>query len=182
MSGSRMIRVRKRTGGDEPFDVAKLTRAIWRGVQHTGGRYCDALDLAEAIRIHLRRTDTRDISSEELFETVLQVLKRVRMTEAGKVLDRHRRRRATRREGLVVFHGPGRATLWDKAWLGEHVRRAWRLSPTTARIIAGVIEAEMLEAYETVVTRDQVLQRMNACVAAFGLADAVPVAPQPSDA
>jgi hypothetical protein len=42
-------------------------------------------------------------------------------------------------------------------------------------VIAGQVEASLIAAGRQVVSRGEVVEKMNALVAAFGLADAVPV-------
>ena len=178
MDGSRTIQVRKRDGNCEPFQRSKLAGAIWRAMEHTRGRPEDARSLAEAIELHLRRTDRRRISSKGLFEMVLKVLRKIHLPDAAGILETHHLSRTALRQGLLVYHGPGKVTLWDKSWLGRYASRAWQLSPATGRILAGQVEAEILAGGMALVTRVQVLRKMNECVAAFGLADAVTIGPE----
>ena len=175
MNGSRTIRVRKRDGTDEPFQTLKLAGMMWRAVQQTRGRFAHARDLARAIEIHLTRTGQRRVTSEALFDMALRVLRRVGMGDAADVLARHRLWRQARRGGLLLYHGPGRVTLWDKSWLCHHLCRAWKVSPATARVIAAAVEIDLLTLDEIIVTRQEVLARMNEAVSQFGLAEAVPV-------
>ena len=175
MDGSWTIQVRKRDGSCEPLERAKLTGAIWRAMEHTRGRPEDARSLAEAIELHLRRTSRKRISSKAMLEMVLKVLRKVRLADAAEVLEAHHLARTARRQGLLVYHGPGKITLWDKSWLGRYASRAWQVSPTTGRILAGQVEADILAGGMALVTRAQVLRKMNDCVAAFGLADAVTI-------
>ena len=175
MNGSGTIRVLKRDGTDEPFETLKLAGMMWRGMQQTRGRFGDARDLAQAIAIHLTRTGQRRVTSEALFDMALRVLRRVRMGDAAAVLEKHRLWRQAQRSGLLLYHGPGRVTLWDKSWLCHHLDRAWKVSPATARVIAAAVEVELLTMDEIIVTRQEVLARMNQAVSQFGLAEAVPV-------
>ena len=175
MSGSRTIRVRKRDGSDEPFCPYKLTGAMWRGMEGAGGRPHDARSLADAIHVHLKRTGEEEISSLAVFEMVMSVLRRVGLEQACDVLEVHRLWRSARRETLLVDHGHGQITLWDKTWLSEYVMRAWGLLRSTARIIAGQVEENLLAEGTLLVTRGGVLELMNRHVVEFGLADAVPV-------
>ena len=176
MNGSRTIRVLKRDGWQESFQTLKLAGAMWRGIQRAGqGRFRDARDLAEAIEIHLVRTEQRVIASDAIFAMAIRVMRRVRMDRAGQVIETHRLWRQARRAGLVLCHGPNKVTIWDKGWLCEIVQRAWNVSPATARTVAGTVETEFLAAAEIMVTRSEVLGRMNEVVSEFGLAEAVPV-------
>jgi len=175
VNGSRTIRVLKRDGSSEPFQTLKLAGAMWRGMQQSRGRYHDARDLAEAIEIHLARTGQNTVTSDTVFAMVIRVLRRVRMGRAGQAIETHRLWRRAQRAGLLVYHGPNKITLWDKGWLCQVAQHTWGISPVTARTVAGAVEADLLAADEIMVTREEVLSRMNEAVSQFGLADAVPV-------
>lgn len=180
MNGSRTIRVRKRDGAEEPIDHYKLTGAIWRAMQSTAGTFRDAGYLADAIRIHLERIDRYSVTSDELFEMVLKILRKVRMNWAAEALTVHRICRTAHRQCLIIIHGEESASLWDKSWLAGHVEQSWGLGRRAARIVAGYVESELLEARETLILRETVIERMNACVASLGLAGAVPVSSTPA--
>jgi len=171
-----MIRVLKSDGQSEPFQTLKLAGVIWRGIDRARqGRFRHARHLAEAIKVHLARTDQTAVSSDTIFTMVIRVLRRVGMGRAGQVIETHRLWRRAKRAGLVLVHGPQKVTLWDKGWLCEIVQRAWNVSPATARTVAGAVEADLLAADEIMVTRAEVLDRMNRVVSEYGLAEAVPV-------
>ena len=110
MNGSRTIRVRKRDGGDEPFQALKLAGMMWRGMRTTCGGFRDARDLAEAVEIHLLRTGQHRVTSEAVFDMAMRVLRRVRMGDAATVLENHRLWRHARRTGLLLYHGYGDRT------------------------------------------------------------------------
>ena len=175
MSGSRMIRVLKRNGNEEPFGALKLAGAMWRAMQRTQGRFRDARDLAEAIEIHLKRTGRYEVTSETLFAMALRVLRRVRLDRAAEVLENYRLWRRLQRSGLLVYHGPGKVTLWDKGWLCQYLHSAWNVSPAPARVIAAAVEIDLLKMDEIMITREDVLARTNEAVSQFGLAEPVPV-------
>lgn len=180
MNGSGTIRVRKRDGSEEPMDTGKLAGAMWRAMSPAAGQgraFRDAGYLADAIRIHLERTDCRLVTTDGLFAMALKVLHKVRMAQAAEALAVHRICRSARRQCLIVLHDGQSATLWDKSWLVEHVERSWGLGRNAARIVAGHVEAELLDDDGPTVSRRFVLERMNAQVAALGLAGAVPLAP-----
>lgn len=170
-----MIRVLKRDGSVEDFHRRKLAAAMLRAMGRTSGRYRDAVELSVAIAVYLRRRGCRCVSSTAVLEMAVKVLRRVRLCEAADLLEEHRTWRDCVRRGLVVRHEDGRVTCWDKSWVAELVCRSWGLLPTTGRIIAGELEAQMLPTVRGVVQRRQVVDRMNSLVAAFGLADAVSV-------
>ena len=180
MDGSRTIRVLKRDGSTETFDVRKLAAAMWRAMQRHGGRYKDAYDLAVAIDIYLKRRAFKCVSSAAIFEMSMKVLCRVDMSDAAGSFEVHRRRRDEQRRMLCVRPDRGAVTYWDKSWLRELVCWCWNLSPTTGRIIAGELESELLDGGPRLLERAEIVQLLNERVVAFGLADAVPVNSSPA--
>jgi len=180
MNGSRTIRVVKRDGREEPFEVLRLAAAMHRGMRHTRGTLYDAGQLAMAIEIYLDRAERRRVTSAALFEMAVKVLRRVQLFAAAKAMETHRTRRAGTRRRLSIRHEGGRRTRWDKSWLSALASARWGLKATTARILAGHVEAELLteappDGAKWEATRDEVCERLDDCVAAYGLADAVPV-------
>lgn len=173
--GSGTIQVRKRDGSIEPFDEGKLTRALWRVIAADHGRYHDAAQLASAVELYLRREEAPIVTSAAVFEMALQVLHRLHMIEAACALEAHRACRVLARKQLVVAHESDKTTYWDKSWLANLAARSWRLLPATARILADQIETALLSDGRRRVTRDEVIDLLNAAVASYGLADAVPV-------
>ena len=179
MSGSRTIRVLKRDGSREPFQALKLAGAMWRAMQRTAGRFHEARDLAEAVEIHLTRTGQFDVCAQSIFDMALRVLRRVRLGPAADAIENYHLWRRLQRSGMLLYHGPGKVTLWDKGWLCQHIRHAWNVSVQTARIVAAAVEIDLLTLDEVMVTRQEVLARMNETVSQFGLAEAVPVQDAP---
>jgi hypothetical protein len=180
MNGSRTIRVVKRDGCEEPFEVLRLAAAMHRGMRHTRGTLYDAGQLAMAIEIYLDRTERRRVTSAAVFEMAVKVLRRVQLFAAAKALETHHLRRAERRRRLSVSHGGGRRTRWDKSWLAALAQARWGLWRSTARIVAGQVEDELLcqtppDGAGWEATRGELCERLDACVSAYGLADAVPV-------
>ena len=174
-NGSGTIRVRKRDGGVEDFDVAKLTRSLWRVISPAGKTFDDACQLAWAIHAYLRREGTDCLSSAVVFEMALKVLRRIRLGRAASALEAHRACRSAARRRLTVLHNGGKATMWDKAWAAGLAVGGWNLLPVTGRILAGRIEANLLAGRRRIVGREEIIKLLNAEVSACGLADAVPV-------
>ncbi|MCY2928924.1 MAG: ATP cone domain-containing protein [Planctomycetota bacterium] len=170
-----MIQVRKRDGSIEPFQQVKITRALWSVIEPGGGHYLDARHLAEAIEIYLERDGDDVVSTAAVFEMALKVLHRTGMVVPACALEAHRACRALGRKQLMVVHEPGKATYWDKSWLSSLAQRSWRLATPTARIVAAQVEAALLASAQRTVTREDVIDLLNAAVSSFGLADAVPV-------
>ena len=173
--GSRTIRVRKRDGSIEPFELGKVSRALWCVIELEGGHYLDACRLAEAIQIYLERDGRDVVSSAAVFEMALKVLHRLGMVAPACALEAHRACRALGRKQLMIVHEPGKATYWDKSWLSSLAERSWQLAPATARIVAAQVEASLLASGQRRIAREDAIDLLNAAVSSFGLADAVPV-------
>jgi hypothetical protein len=176
VNGSRTIRIAKRDGTEEDFDHGKLAGCLWRVMEGTAADPWHAFQLAEAVGLYLRRKGTLRLTSAAVFEMVLSVLRRVGLDESADLLEAFQTARAELRRGMRLAHEEGQVTLWEKGWLAAMAERSWNLSRNTARIIAGSVELELMSGNEQHVSRRQVLDRLNAHVAEFGLADAVPVA------
>jgi hypothetical protein len=144
-------------------------------MRETSGRYFDACQLALAVEIYLDRNDRRRVTSTTLFEMAMKVLHRSGMDRAAEALDSCHAARAEARLHLCVCHDGGQSTQWDKGWLSQLAERSWFLSRTTARILAGEMERDLLARGPGVVARRDILDMLNQRVAEYGLADAVPV-------
>ena len=177
MKPSWKIRVRKRDGTREDFDIEKLAGSLRRGMPCVGESAAGARELAHAIGIHLQRKRLRFISSSALFEMALKTLRRVKMNQVAEILESHRMFRGVRRRVLRVRHEDGKITMWDKSSLARLAERIWGLSPRTARIFAGEVESHILLQERAEFSRREVLNLLNQKVSQFGLADAVPVEP-----
>jgi hypothetical protein len=174
MSGSGTIRVLKRDGSVELFDVVKLSGVLWRAIRPSGHPYERARYLGDAVMFYLSRDGSRCVSSAAIFEMCVRLLQHVGFAEAATAFQGHRSWRQAKRKSLRVTHEGLKVTLWDKSWLAGFAQRCWHLSPGTARTIAGEIEAGLLAGGEDQVSRFAVIEMLNERVAAYGLADAVP--------
>lgn len=174
MIGSRMIRVIKRDGSEEPFDAPKLGAAVWRAMGRAGG-HVQASQLATVVQFYLARRSPDSVSSAAVFEMANKALRCVHLDDAADAMERYWRQRLIRRRVMRVVHDNGSVTLWDKRWVIELGRRLWRLSPVTARILAGKVERQLLGRRQSLLTRQEVLDALNTHVCQWGLADAVPV-------
>jgi hypothetical protein len=170
-----MIQVRKRDGSTEAFDVSKVTRALWCVIEPEGGCFEEACHLADAIELYLRREGQDVVSSAAVFEMVLKVLHRTGLVVPACSLEAHRACRSLGRKQLMVVHESGQTTYWEKNWLADLACRSWRLAAATGRIIAAEVESALLACPQRKVARQEVIDLLNAAVASFGLADAVPV-------
>lgn len=170
-----MIRVLKRDGQAEEFDGLKLAAAIWRAMGGDRDSYSQALYLSDAVRSYLWRGRQGCVSSAAIFEMCVKLLQYVGQPLAARRLQEHRSWRLARRREFRIRHEPGKLTLWEKAWLAQFAQRCWRLSPCTARILAGQIEADLLQTPAREVPRQEIIDRLNEITAAYGLADAIPV-------
>ncbi len=174
MEPSRTIRVRKRDGNIEAFDVGKVAGVFRRALAHLPGECVEGGELARAVHLYLLRTNRRSISSSAVFEMAVKALHRVQRGEAAEMLELHRTLRNVRRRLLRIRHADGRVTQWDKTWLAEWTRHVWRVSRRTARMLAGEVEYDLLPQEETDLSREEVIDRLNEQVAQWGLAEAVP--------
>lgn len=175
MVGSWKVQVRKRDGSREPFSAGKLAGSVLRALPDARAWVCDVQRLAEAVGIYLRRCRRRRISSAALFEMMVQVLRQSGLAGAAGAMSAHRVARRRRRRRLRVRHAGGQVTRWEKGWVGQLAQRVWLLSPAAARIVAGQVEEALTAGQGELVDRDDVLGLLNECVAAYGLADAMPV-------
>jgi len=176
MDGSWKIRVWKRDGGEEDFDVEKLAGCMWRAAEHCGGEFHICCDLAVAVDMYLRFSGRRTVTSSAIFEMALKVLATAGYHEAAAILTDDRRARSARRGDISVRYEGGMATRWDKTWLATFAELGWNISPKAARIVAGQVERELLETGDNVFDRDEIIDMLNVYMVALGLADAVPVA------
>ncbi|MDP6635575.1 MAG: ATP cone domain-containing protein [Phycisphaerae bacterium] len=176
MNGSRTIRVAKRDGTFEPFDRAKLASAIYKAMR--GGRevFSEAGELALAIDIYLHQRGWGTVSSAAVFEMVLKTFRQIGMDLPAAVMDTHHTWRVRKRRNMKIRYPDGLTALWDKGWLVKLICSSWHLSRSTGRLLAGDIETKLLDA-DTVglIGRNDLIEQVNSLVAAYGLADAVPV-------
>ena len=177
MTTARIIRVMKRDGGFERFNEAKLAGSMWAAMKGRQGGHEDARELARAVKCHLYRTHQSCVTSTAVFEMTLKVLRRVHLWEVARAMEMAQQRRRSGRKLLRVLHDGGHMTLWDKSWLATLAAHSWHLSTGCSRIIAAMIERDLLRDPSQTVHRQDLLEQVNEHVAAYGLADAVPVRP-----
>jgi hypothetical protein len=167
--------VLKRDGSVERFDRRKLSAVMWRAMKGTCGELRDAVELSGAVELYLVRSRCPCVSSAAVLEMTIKVLRRVGLAPAAEALEFHHSWRAIRRKKIRVRHDTGRVTGWDKSWLAKFICRSWDVLPVTGRIIASMLEDELLGEDRNHFGREDLVGRMNECVAAYGLAGAVPV-------
>ncbi len=177
MEELRKIMVLKADGSVEAFDRMKLTSSMWRAMHGAGGKFRDARSLAETIEIYLTRKNQTSIETTAIAGMCAKIMRRVLLSEAADRYEAYHAWREDRRGQLHLRHDGGMETLWDKNWISELAGRCWNLSPVTSRIIAGMVEREILEGERDVLYRDEVIAMLNDHVTSLGLADAVPVRP-----
>jgi hypothetical protein len=175
MKGSRTIQVVKADRSVERFDSLKLTGAMWRAMEETGGSFDNARRLAGAIETYLRRRNRRRVSSATVFDMTVKAFRYVGLPAAAETAEAYRNWRNVLRKQLRIRYEQGRLTFWDKSWLCEFACRSWHVSRGTARFFAGKIELMLLRGDEAIVDRQAVVAMLNRMVLEYGLADAVPV-------
>ncbi len=177
MTRPRNVRVMKRDGSLERFDEAKLAGAMWAAMHRRQGQHEDARELARAVKCYLHRTEQECATSTAILEMTLKVLRRVKLWDVARAMEVFHQRRRAGRKLLRVLHDGGHVTVWDKSWLATVAGHSWHLSSNCGRTIAAMIERELLTEPTQTVHRTNLLDRVNEYVAAYGLADAVPVRP-----
>ena len=178
MNGSRTIRVVKRDGTSEPFDRAKLASAMHKAMRGGGQTLSEASELALAIDIYLDQRGWKAVSSAAVFEMVIKTFRQIGMDLPAAIMETHHSWRVRQRRSMKVLYPDGLTALWDKGWLVKLIRRSWHLGNSAARVLAGDIETMLLEADTSgLIPRDSLIEHVNEVVAAYGLADAVPVEP-----
>ncbi|MHC4562486.1 MAG: hypothetical protein ACYS8X_06900 [Planctomycetota bacterium] len=175
MEGSRTIRIIKRDGSLEKFDAAKLAGAMWSAMDGREGSYSDAIHLADALGVYLKRVECYVIASAAVLDMTLKIMRKVQLTQSAKAMEVVDQLRSQRRECLRVVHETGQVTVWDKSWLADVAQKGWHLQPRTARLLAGEVERDLIRQSKSTLARHEVIDQLNARVLACGLADAVPV-------
>jgi len=184
------ILIEKRDGGREVFDHLKLSAAFWRALSPAGEPHERARYLADAVAFYVgsRHADidtaAEPVSSGAIFEMGIKVLTHAGLHRSASLFAGYRIRRNARRKLLQVRHERGLLTRWDKSWLAELTRQAWHVRPTTARIIAGLVEHDLLAMDDPnaaiafvrrELPREYIIDQLTTRITEMGLADTVPV-------
>ncbi len=175
MAGSGTIRVRKRDGRREAFDVDKLAGSLWAPMQSDGGDYRDARELAGAIRLYLERRKQWLVGTDMIFEMAIKILRRVRYRLASSRYEQVGQWRQLFRKRFRVVAADGQSRPWNKSTLAQEIQENWQLSWATSRLLVGTVESDLMAQPQRWITDVQLRERLNACVCAHGLADAVTV-------
>lgn len=175
MTGSGTIRIRKRDNRTEAFDVDKLAGSLWAPMQADGGDFRDASELAQAIGVYLRRLGEPVINSTAIFEMAVKILRRVRYRRAAEHYEQVGQWREIFRKRFRIIDADGRSRPWSKSDLAQQAQEDWQLRWNSSRLMAGVVECELMAQSRRWITAEALRERINACVCAHGLADAVTV-------
>jgi len=179
-----MIVVEKRDGSQEAFDPLKLSAAFWRALSPVGEPHERACYLADAVAFYLSTQRGAPVSSGGIFEMGITVLTHAGLHRSASLFSGYRIRRGARRKRLQIRHERDLLTQWDKSWLVELTRQAWCVRPTTARIIAGLVEHDLLAMDDPnapiafarrELPRTYILDQLTTRISELGLADTVPV-------
>ena len=181
-----MIHIEKRDGTREEFDLLKLSAAFWRVLGPVGEPYERARYLADAVAFYVasNHAQVEAVSSGAIFEMGVKVLTHAGLHRSASLFAAYRIRRNARRKLLQIRHERGLLTRWDKSWLAEMTRQAWHVGPTTARIIAGLVEHDLLAMdnpnapiafARRELPREYILDQLTTRITEMGLADTVPV-------
>jgi len=177
VNGSGTIRVVKRDGTFEPFDRDKLASVMCKAMHDNPHAFTESREVALAIDIYLQRRGWPAVSSAAILEMVLRTFRRIGMDLPAAIMETHHTWRLRRCRHMRVRYSDGRTAVWDKGWLVKLICSSWHLGTAAGRILAGDIEARLLNEDVEVIDRDKLIEQVNALVAAYGLADAVPVEP-----
>jgi len=177
VNGSGTIRIAKRDGTFEPFDRDKLAAMMYKAMQDSPRAFSESREVALAIDIYLQRRGWPTVSSAAVLEMVLRTLRRIGMDLPAAIMETHHTWRLRRCRHMKVRYPDGRTAVWDKGWLVKLICSSWHLGRATGRVLAGYMEARLLDEDVDVIDRDKLIEQVNTLVAAYGLADAVPVEP-----
>ena len=173
------IRVLKRDGSIEPFNLSKLNSCIKSGF-HASGEPVDrcaiaSKGLAEAVHAYLRKKQPRTpVASEHLAELVELVLTQTGYCAAGMAIQQHIRSRDGQRRWIRVAGKRPRdgrfvQRRWNKSMIVHRLRTEHDLGATIARMIAGRVEQLVLNCGLKVVTTGLVREMTDSELLAWGL-------------
>lgn len=174
-----MIRVCKRDGTIEPFNLAKLVSCMRNGMSASGDAV--GLDLpcvrglAEAVHEYLTETaDEAAVASSRIADLVDLVLTQTGHPDAALMTRRFARDRERERRRQLVASArktDGRVVQkrWKKTLLVQHLRRKHMLDAPASRMIAGRVEQLVFGCGLRVVTSGLVTEMARSELLAWGL-------------
>lgn len=170
-----VLKIVKRDGAIEPFQLSKLRRCL-AVVMREGGfdeRLADAL--ARAVAMTLQDWKKRTLpTSEHIFRCCVTVLRETEMGEVADRLEAHRTARAARIATVTVFdpQRPDRgAVRWRKAAVVKELENDYGISRSVARMLASDIEQRVVGLDYRVISWVLVREVIKAEVDAWGLGD-----------
>lgn len=173
MNPGDAILVRKRDGGREPFQVAKVRRGLavaMRECQYDE-RFADSL--ARAVALHVEGWRDRHLpTTEYIFRCVRTVLKETGLVDVARQISLHRRCRAQRRRTVQVLDLRDRqrtARPWRKTDVARTFEIHHGLAPETSRILAAAVEERVLSLNYEVLTAALVDELVRSELLAWGL-------------
>lgn len=170
-----VLKIVKRDGAIEPFQLSKLRRCLSVVMRDCGydERLADAL--ARAVAMTLQEWKRRTFpTTEYIFRCCLTVLRETEMGEVADRLEAHRAQRAARLGSVTVFdpQRPDRgAVKWRKGAVVKELEQDFGLSRSIARILASDIEQRVVGLNYSVVSWTLVREVIKAEVDAWGLGD-----------
>jgi len=143
------IQVTKADRTAEPYLHTKVLSTFHNALSRAGqGDLYIAEQLAEAVTFYLyRRSQSRQISSEEIHLMVLAVLRDTGYDRSAQVLNQHRLERRLQRKRVEILNdrnGSAASVLWDKSDLVEELMHTFSLERPMARAVAGAVEEKIL--------------------------------------
>jgi len=168
---TQTVRIIKRDGSREPFDIAKVRACLVRAMRSARQSTRFAEDLARAVALHLQGwSEPSPPTSAYILRCVHSVLRETGMNRAARYLAHaHRMREAGRRAVQVVDRQGRRGRAWSKVSVVRHLQRQYGLRRTTARFLAGQVEQRILALGYTAVSRALLAEVVRTELRAWGL-------------
>ncbi len=169
------LEVRKRDGGCEPFDRAKLRRSLMRALREVreAAHYADPL--AEAVAIHLAQWQGPEPpSTEYVFRCCQTVLRETGLKPVAVAMARYRRRREARREATRVRRADGGRLVvepWQRSRVVATLRSQYGLGRAAARVLSCEVESRVLSLGYRVVDAELIGAVVRNELRAWGLMD-----------
>lgn len=170
------LKIRKRDGRTEPFDVRKLRRALLRALREARQPGYYAEPLAEAIAIHLNDwSEPQPASSDYVFDCCRAVLRETGLRRVARALERYRRRRDRRRQATQVRRLSGAGVVvegWSRRRIAGTLEQRFGLTAGVARIVSSDVEQRVLSLGYRVVDAELIEAVVRNELRAWGLLDA----------
>jgi hypothetical protein len=178
MSKPKRVRIAKRDGTTEAFELAKLKRSLSHAMSIAGydARYAEPL--AKAVLLHLEEwQESVPPGSDYVHQCAKAVLDQTGLGDVADEFGRARRGRAARRKQVHVLRRSGVQVGWEKAELCRGLESHYGVRASVARIIGGEVEQRVLGLGYALVRSALVRELVRNEMLAWGLLSADVAAP-----